>query len=69
MKDVKDMEINRITLGGFRNISRIDLSFENITALVGLNGYGKSNVMDAIDFGVKKRKEESKIISLNSRLK
>lgn len=51
MKEVIDVEINRITLGGFRNISKIDLSFENITALVGLNGYGKSNVMDAIDFG------------------
>lgn len=51
MKEVIDLEINRITLGGFRNISKIDLSFENITALVGLNGYGKSNVMDAIDFG------------------
>lgn len=51
IKEVIDVEINRITLGGFRNISKIDLSFENITALVGLNGYGKSNVMDAIDFG------------------
>lgn len=50
MKEVIDVEINRITLGGFRNISKIELSFENITALVGLNGYGKSNVMDAIDF-------------------
>ncbi len=50
MKEVMDVEINRITLGGFRNITKIDLSFENITALVGLNGYGKSNVMDAIDF-------------------
>lgn len=51
IKEVIDVEINRITLGGFRNISKIDLSFESITALVGLNGYGKSNVMDAIDFG------------------
>ena len=49
-KEVIGVEINRITLGGFRNITKIDLSFENITALVGLNGYGKSNVMDAIDF-------------------
>lgn len=51
IKEVIDVEINRITLGGFRNISKINLSFENITALVGLNGYGKSNVMDAINFG------------------
>lgn len=50
-KEVIDVEINKIVLGGFRNITNISLSFENITALVGLNGYGKSNVMDAIDFG------------------
>lgn len=45
------MQINRIKICGFRNISEIDLAFDRITALVGLNGYGKSNVMDAIDFG------------------
>lgn len=50
-KEVIDVEINKIGIGGFRNISKINLSFEKITALVGLNGYGKSNVMDAIDFG------------------
>lgn len=50
-KEVMDVEINKIGIGGFRNISKINLSFEKITALVGLNGYGKSNVMDAIDFG------------------
>ena len=50
-KEVIDVEINKIGIGGFRNISKINLSFEKITALVGLNGYGKSNIMDAIDFG------------------
>lgn len=50
-EEVIGMEINRISLGGFRNISKIELVFDNITALVGLNGYGKSNVMDAIEFG------------------
>ena len=50
LKEVISVEIKKISISGFRNISRIDLSFENITALVGLNGYGKSNVMDAIDF-------------------
>lgn len=45
------MQIKRIKICGYRNISEIDLSFSKITALVGLNGYGKSNVMDAIDFG------------------
>lgn len=50
-KEVKEVEIKRITLGGYRNVGKIELAFGNITALVGLNGYGKSNVMDAIDFG------------------
>jgi len=45
------MEILNITVGGFRNIKHQKLCFDSITALVGLNGYGKSNIMDAIDFG------------------
>ena len=45
------MDIKRIKVCGFRNITEVNLRFDNITALVGLNGYGKSNVMDAIDFG------------------
>lgn len=51
LQRVKMMEINKITLGGFRNITETTISFGAITALVGLNGFGKSNVMDAIDFG------------------
>lgn len=47
----RKMDILNITVGGFRNIKKIKFSFENVTAMVGLNGYGKSNVMDAIDFG------------------
>jgi len=51
LQGVKKMEILNITVGGFRNIKHLKLKFDTITALVGLNGYGKSNVMDAIDFG------------------
>ena len=40
------MEISRIRIGGFRNISEMNVSFDEVTALVGLNGYGKSNVID-----------------------
>ena len=46
------MEVQRVKLGGFRNISEATISFDAITSLVGLNGYGKSNVIDAIDFGI-----------------
>lgn len=51
LQGVEKMEILNISVGGFRNIKSLQLSFDSITALVGLNGYGKSNVMDAIDFG------------------
>lgn len=51
LQGVENMEILKISVGGFRNIKSLQLNFDSITALVGLNGYGKSNVMDAIDFG------------------
>ena len=51
LQRMKSMQIKKIKIGGFRNISEVSISFEAITALVGLNGYGKSNIMDAIDFG------------------
>lgn len=51
LQGAKKMEILNITVGGFRNIRNVKLDFDSITALVGLNGYGKSNLMDAIDFG------------------
>lgn len=51
LKEVVNMEIQKIKVGGFRNITEATLHFDRITALVGLNGYGKSNIMDAIDFG------------------
>ena len=47
----KKMELLNITVGGFRNIGRTTVSFDSITALAGVNGSGKSNLMDAIDFG------------------
>lgn len=51
LQGVKGMEILNISISGFRNISKVNLNFDKVTALVGLNGYGKSNVIDAIDFG------------------
>lgn len=50
--EVKKMEVKKITVDGFRNIKKTTICFDSIiTALVSLNGYGKSNVLDAIDFG------------------
>ena len=50
-KEGYHMEILKIKVGGFRNITEATLCFDKITSLVGLNGYGKSNITDAIDFG------------------
>ncbi len=47
----KKMKILSIAVSGFRNISKIKLDLDSITALVGLNGYGKSNIIDAIEYG------------------
>ncbi|MBE6842811.1 MAG: ATP-binding protein [Ruminococcus sp.] len=52
MPKVKKMEILKIKVKGIRNISEVEIVFDKMTALVGLNGYGKSNIMDAIDFGL-----------------
>ncbi len=52
MHEVKKMEILRTKIKGIRNISEAEIVFGQMTALVGLNGYGKSNILDAIDFGI-----------------
>jgi len=47
------MRLNKIKVGGFKNIAYTILELNNITALVSLNSFGKSNLLQAIDFGVK----------------
>ena len=46
------MKIKAISVDGFRNLSRVHLQLDTITALVSLNNYGKSNVLIAVDFGI-----------------
>ncbi|MGM0582022.1 MAG: AAA family ATPase [Bacteroidota bacterium] len=45
------MNIKQITIGGFANIEEITLSLNKFNALIALNNYGKSNVINAISFG------------------
>ena len=47
-----DMKIQAILIDGFKNLSNVKISFDNITALVALNNFGKSNVLSGIDFGL-----------------
>jgi predicted ATPase len=46
------MNLSRVRVGGFRNIDSTDMKLNNMVALVSLNSYGKSNLLQAIDFGV-----------------
>mgnify|MGYP002546694122 CR=1 FL=1 len=46
------MKIQAVKIDGFKNLSDIVIHFNNITALVSLNNFGKSNVLMAIDFGL-----------------
>ncbi|MEI3200134.1 MAG: ATP-binding protein [Lachnospiraceae bacterium] len=45
------MRINQITVSGFKNIRRTKLELDGICAVVSPNNYGKSNLIEAIDFG------------------
>lgn len=46
------MKIQAVLIDGFRNLSDVKITFDNITALVALNNFGKSNVLSGIDFGL-----------------
>lgn len=49
---VMKLEIINFVIKGFRNISSAQIELNDVTAIVGLNGYGKSNLITAIDFGI-----------------
>jgi len=46
------MKINNITIGGFKNLCLTKLELEKICAIISPNNYGKSNLLEAIDFGL-----------------
>ncbi|SET49380.1 AAA family ATPase [[Clostridium] polysaccharolyticum] len=65
------MKIQAVLIDGFKNLSNVRISFENITALVALNNFGKSNVLSGIDFGltfIKATIEDKKEMMANSNL-
>lgn len=59
-EDKAFVSIDKIEVGGFRNIHLISLELNKINGLVALNGYGKSNLLDGIDFGFKFMKNSPK---------
>jgi len=65
------MKIQAVLIDGFKNLSNVRISFDNITALVALNNFGKSNVLSGIDFGldfIKASIEDKKDMMSNSNL-
>ena len=40
-----DMKIQAVFIDGFKNLANVRISFNNITTLVALNDFGKSNVL------------------------
>lgn len=46
------MKLKSVTVGGFKNLMKTTIELSNITAIVSPNNYGKSNLLEAIDFGV-----------------
>ncbi len=66
-----DMKIQAVLIDGFKNLSNVKISFDNIIALVALNNFGKSNVLSGIDFGldfIKASIEDKKDMMSNSNL-
>ncbi len=50
---VKNMiNIQRVSLKSFRNIDVLDLVFSKITSILSVNSFGKSNLLNGIDFGI-----------------
>ncbi len=46
------MEVQKIFIDGFKNLSNININFDKLTALVALNNFGKSNVLSALEFAI-----------------
>ena len=65
------MKIQAVFIDGFKNLANVRISFNNITTLVALNDFGKSNVLSGIDFGlsfIKASIEDKKDMMSNSQL-
>lgn len=65
------MMIQAVLIDGFKNLANVRITFNNITALVALNDFGKSNVLSGIDFGLNFMKasiEDKKDMMSNSNL-
>ena len=64
------MKLLSVAVSGFRNVAQTTIELGGISAIVSPNNYGKSNLLQAIDFGFEfmkssSRQRESMMRSLN----
>ena len=45
------LKLEKIRIDGFKNILDSEIKLDKITSLLSTNSYGKSNLLEAIDFG------------------
>ena len=50
---VIQMKIQAVRIDGYKNLKATSFALSKITALIALNNFGKSNVLDAINFGTR----------------
>lgn len=55
------MRITNVKIENFRCFESIELGFENLQALIGVNGTGKTSILEAIDFATSKEYASRKI--------
>jgi predicted ATPase len=46
------MKIEKVFISGFKNLKETELVFDNIMAIISLNSYGKSNLLEGINFAI-----------------
>lgn len=46
------MKLKAVTVGGFKNLDKTTFHFDRMGSLISLNNYGKSNLLEAVDFGI-----------------
>ncbi len=54
------MKLNSVKVDGYRNIYQTTINFNNITGILSLNNYGKSNLLTSIVFGLSFIQQHSK---------
>ncbi len=55
------MKIVNILIGGYKNISETEINLTHFNAIIALNNYGKSNLIEAIDFSNEFIKASNKV--------